>query len=35
MDEEGAIFLSAVKGSVGVVITRADCETIEFIRWPK
>src|SRR5947209_7585202 len=35
MDEEGATFLSAVKGSVGVVITRADCETIELIRWPK
>jgi hypothetical protein len=33
IDQKRATFVDAVKGSFGMVVHKADCETIEFLRW--
>jgi hypothetical protein len=33
VDQECATFLNAVKGSVGIVVSRTDCQSIELVRW--
>lgn len=33
VDPDCATFLNAVKGSVGIVVSRTDCQSIEMVRW--
>jgi hypothetical protein len=33
IDQDRARFLEAVQGSFGMLVHKADCETIEFLRW--
>jgi hypothetical protein len=35
IDKERATFAEPSSGSLGIIVSRADCQTIEFVRWDK